>query len=328
MSPGAPQVTNPLPQQLRPDFERLTDGLDQRIPSRRRGRNILVATWNLREFGDLTEKWRSRKGDKALRDLFSLRLIAEVVSRFDVVALQEAQANIKSLRHLIKVLGPAWGFLLIDENRGEEGQGERLAFLYDTRRAKPSGLACELVLPPRVRGQRAVRNDALERQFARTPYAVSFLSSGQTFILVTLHVIYGKRASERTGELRAIARWLRRWADQASDFNQNLIALGDFNIDRQGDPNYEAFTGEGLSPAPEHAGLPRTLPTLRGGKFYDQVAWFTQGGRRKLTLGYEGSGGNFEFDRYVLRRMERVPLSYRISDHYPLWVGFLMPPPG
>jgi hypothetical protein len=28
-----------------------------------------------------------------------------------------------------------------------------------------------------------------------------------------------------------------------------------------------------------------------------QIAWFTEGGRRKLTLGYEGSGGNFEFDR-------------------------------
>jgi hypothetical protein len=105
-----------------------------------------------------------------------------------------------------------------------------------------------------------------------------------------------------------------------------LIALGDFNIDRQGDPKYEAFTGEGLTPAPEHAALPRTLPTLRGGKFYDQIAWFTQSGRRKLTLGYEGRGGNFEFDQYVMRRMERVPLSYRISDHYPLWVEFVVPP--
>jgi len=143
---------------------------------------------------------------------------------------------------------------------------------------------------------------------------------------VTLHVIYGKRASERTAELRAIARWLRRWASRTADFNQNLITLGDFNIDRQGDPNYEAFTGEGLTPAPEHAGLPRTLPTLRGGKFYDQIAWFTQSGRRKLTLGYEGRGGNYEFDQYVMRRMERVPLSYRISDHYPLWVEFVVPP--
>ena len=134
-----------------------------------------------------------------------------------------------------------------------------------------------------------------------------------------------RSARRRSGRF---ARWLRRWASRTADFNQNLIALGDFNIDRQGEPNYEAFTGEGLTPAPEHAGLPRTLPTLRGGKFYDQISWFTQGGRRKLTLGYEGSGGNFEFDRYVLRRMERVPLSYRISDHYPLWVEFLVPPPG
>ena len=168
MSPTLPKVTDPLPYQFRPDFERLTDGLDDEIPARRRGRNILVATWNLREFGDLTEKWRSRKADKPLRDLSSLRLIAEVVSRFDVVALQEVQSNIKALRHLLKVLGPSWAFLLTDENLGREGQGERLAFLFDTRRAKPSGLACELVLPSRVRGQSAVREDALQRQFART----------------------------------------------------------------------------------------------------------------------------------------------------------------
>jgi endonuclease/exonuclease/phosphatase (EEP) superfamily protein YafD len=29
-----------------------------------------------------------------------------------------------------------------------------------------------------------------------------------------------------------------------------------------------------------------------------------------------------------MRRMERVPLSYRISDHYPLWVEFTVPATG
>lgn len=270
--PSPPRVTDPLPKRFAPDLARLNDALDA-VPRKRRGRNILVATWNLREFGKLTEKWRSRAGDKPLRDLFSLRCIHAVVSRFDVVALQEVQQNIQALRRLLELLGPSWGFVMTDENHGTEGGGERLAFLYDTERVKPSGLACELVLPPRVRAQRGVRSRALQAQFARTPYAVSFLSeSGQTFILVTLHILYGDKSAERTPELRAIARWMRRWADQAESFNQNLIALGDFNIDREDDANYRAFTAEGLRPAPEHAGLERTLPGLRAGKFYDQIA--------------------------------------------------------
>jgi hypothetical protein len=33
------------------------------------------------------------------------------------------------------------------------------------------------------------------------------------------------------------------------DWDQNLIALGDFNIDRQDDPLYQAFTSTGLTPA-------------------------------------------------------------------------------
>jgi hypothetical protein len=36
----------------------------------------------------------------------------------------------------------------------------------------------------------------------------------QTFILVTLHVNYGKQAAERIPELKAIADWLAAWAER------------------------------------------------------------------------------------------------------------------
>jgi exonuclease III len=84
--------------------------------------------------------------------------------------------------------------------------------------------------------------DALRRQFARTPYAVSFRSATETFILVTLHITYGSEAAERAPELRGISRWMREWADRINAWSQNLIALGDFNIDRQDDPLWQAFT--------------------------------------------------------------------------------------
>lgn len=47
-------------------------------------------------------------GDAPKRDLASLRHIAEIVSRFDVVALQEVRDDIKSLRHLMRLLGDDW----------------------------------------------------------------------------------------------------------------------------------------------------------------------------------------------------------------------------
>ena len=71
---------------------------------------------------------------------------------------------------------------------------------------KPSGLACELVLPDEWAEH--VADDVFARQFARTPYAVSFRSGGQTFILVTLHVLYGSSSADRVHELKWMARWM------------------------------------------------------------------------------------------------------------------------
>ncbi|NIV96580.1 endonuclease, partial [candidate division KSB1 bacterium] len=52
---------------------------------------------------------------------------------------------------------------------------------------------------------------------------------------VTLHVIFGKEAEDRVPELKAIAEWLAEWAKDINAWGHNLIALGDFNIDRKGD---------------------------------------------------------------------------------------------
>jgi hypothetical protein len=103
------------------------------------------------------------------------------------------------------------------------------------------------------------RPHAVSGRFARPPYAASFLSSGQIFIVITLHVIYGHKPEDRIAELTEIAQWLRDWAEREQSWGHNLICLGDFNIDRAGDPNYQAFTSTGLTPAPELEHLPRTI---------------------------------------------------------------------
>jgi hypothetical protein len=67
-----PEITDPLPQDLAEVFGRLVVALDETIPPRHLDRK-LVATWNLRAFGRVTEKWRSEQDDSPRRDLFDLR---------------------------------------------------------------------------------------------------------------------------------------------------------------------------------------------------------------------------------------------------------------
>lgn len=319
-----PTITDPPPDGVVGELANLDQALDAAVPARHVDRNLLVATWNLRAFGGLTDRWVAGNGDSPKRDLAGLRAIGQIVSRFDVIALQEVRGNLRALRHLLAWLnrvGDIWGMLLTDVTRGRAGNDERMAFLFDTRRIKPCGLACELVVPPE---RDDIEQGAFGRQFARTPYACSFLGAGDTFILVTLHVLYGQSPAGRVGELRAIARWLADWAGNVNAYHHNLIALGDFNIDRKGDPLYQAFTSTGLTvPDALHA-VPRTIFGSSTDRHYDQIAWFSSDTGRipKLSLQPTGGAGSFDFTGLVHRQLTRQQLSWRISDHLPLWVEF------
>jgi hypothetical protein len=234
------------------------------------------------------------------------------------------RGRLGALRYLLEALGRHWAVIMTDVARGRAGNDERMAFLFDLRRAKPSGLACELVVD--IESETEVAAAALDRQFARTPYAVSFACNGAELTLVTLHVIYGNEPQRRK-ELVEIAEWLAGWARHEKEWNQNLIALGDFNIDRHGDPLYDAFTSTGLTPAEELNEVPRSIFDQPGkGKFYDQIAWFVEPGRGPvLNLGYLGAG-SFDFVPLLRGGLSKVSLSWKVSDHYPLWVEFEAPP--
>ncbi len=324
-------VSDRPPAPVRKELEGLRAALDEVVPAKRLDHNLLVATWNLRAFGGLTERWEAGDDDSPKRDLRSLVAIAEIASRFDVVALQEVRGDLKALRHLLRSLGDHWGLILTDVTRGHKGNDERMAFLFDTRRLRLSGLAAELVLPEEWKG--VALGDRALRQFARTPYAVSFLAGGrgyrQTFILVTVHIVYGDDAGDRTPELAALADWAATMARDVNSYDQNLIVLGDFNIERAGDANYQAFVSTGLQVPAELVDFPRTLPGA-GGKttFYDQIAWFAgEGGVPALSLHYSGRAGIFDFVGHVYPQLSAQELSWRVSDHYPLWVEFLTNPP-
>jgi exonuclease III len=286
----------------------------------KRAKNLLIGSWNLRAFGDLTQKWSAAAGDSPKRDWRAVALIAVILARFDVIAVQEIRRETEALRFLLSRLGPNWRVITSDVTEGDEGNGERLSFIYDSTRVQPSGLVGEIVLPSTV--------EEPARQFARSPYAASFRREGVEFILTSVHIIWGKNVAERIPELTRFANWMRRWADQPTDWNQNLLVLGDFNIDRMGSDLYKALFSTGLFPPAELNEVPRTIFSNDKNKnFYDQIAWFSDFEsvtmENMLTgLRYEGVAGSFDFLPFTFQGKTKNEVSWRISDHYPLWIEF------
>jgi hypothetical protein len=145
---------------------------------------------------------------------------------------------------------------------------------------------------------------------------------------VTLHVKYGDEPADRTTELRGIARWMREWAERTNAWPQDLIALGDFNIDRRDDPLLEAFTSTGPTVPPDLADVPRSVFAEPGeattDKYYDQIAWFAEiDGAGGLSMDYR-RGGFVNFLPYVYTHTDltKEEICRLISDHYPLWAEF------
>jgi endonuclease/exonuclease/phosphatase family metal-dependent hydrolase len=283
------------------------------IPAKQSDRNLVIGTWNIRAFGDVHPAWEENPGSPK-RNLRALAYLAEVVERFDVLAVQEVKRDLSGIRRLLDWLGPDWGLIVTDVTLGAEGNAERLAFLFDRRRVQPSGLAGEIVLAPTPAGDPV-------RQFARTPYAVGFRAGTTAFVLVTAHILFGAVPAEREPELRAIAahvaREMRDRAERAPTEEGNLIVLGDFNIDRRGDdPLFQAFVSSGLT-------VPEPLREVRSAvgtvaKHYDQIAWFMGA----LDLPFSGRAGAIDFAGAVYRDLSLREMSFRVSDHLPLWVEF------
>lgn len=313
----------PMPRTVRDDLDGLSTALDAAIPAKIVDRNLLIATWNIRSFGAYNPAWVGGLRATPKRDRQSLHAIAEIIRRFDVTAIQEVKSDTSSLRAVYEILGSHWSLILSDVTEGQLGNNERLAFLFDTRRVKLSGLACEIVIPTEHLGRPAAAH--LERQFARSPYAVGFSAAGHTITLVSLHVVWGTSTRERVSELAAIAEWLSRWSQDKNAWDHNLITLGDFNIERRGDDFYTAFTSTGLTIAPDLLDARRSVFTQdRGNAAYDQIAWFDDARTsRPLTLPFL-RGGSFDFTSTGLpsRHLEASQLSWRLSDHLPLWAEF------
>jgi len=283
------------------------------IPAKKLDRNLILGSWNIRSFGDYYDAWSENSGSPK-RNLRAMVYIAEVIQHFDVIAIQELKRNTSAMQYLLEEhLGNDWGLLMSDVTAGDKGNTERLAFIYDRRRVQTSGLAGEIVLPPNDTG------DPVE-QFDRTPYVVGFRTDHEQFSMLTTHIRYGDQDTDRIAEIESIARYAAKELYERAKTTpegRNLIIMGDFNIDSRGDnPLFKAFTSTGLI-VPEQL---LNMKTTYGSdpKFYDQIAWFMDG----LESFNQYDAGVINFADAVFKELTLRQMSYRVSDHFPLWVAF------
>jgi endonuclease/exonuclease/phosphatase family metal-dependent hydrolase len=286
-----------------------------RIPEKVLDHNLIIGTWNIRAFGEIFRSWDENPGNPK-RNFRAMVYIAEIIRRFDVIAIQEVKRDISGLRMLLdELLGSNWGLVISDVSGGSKGNSERLTYIYDKRRVQPSGLAGEIVLPLTDEGNPA-------QQFDRTPYIVGFQTANEKFSLLTAHIRYGKTPADRLGEISTLSQYIAteiRQRAKSGPEEGNLIVLGDFNIDERGEnPLFKAFISTGLVVPEQLLNLKSTYDSKP--KFYDQVAWFMDG----LNLTYTGQAGVIDFAGAVYKDLPLSQMSYRLSDHFPLWTEFLI----
>lgn len=99
---------------------------------------LRIATWNIREFD--TKKYGGRLKE-------SLYYIAEIISHFDLIALQEVREDLGALNAVIGILGKhEWSYIATDVTEGRPGNRERMVFVYNNNKVRFTNIAGEITL--------------------------------------------------------------------------------------------------------------------------------------------------------------------------------------
>jgi endonuclease/exonuclease/phosphatase family metal-dependent hydrolase len=268
----------------------LREQLDHDVPGKDAEQNLLLATWNIRDLG----KSGDRRG-------FGPRLpethfyIAEVLSRFDMVAVQEVN-ELDEWETIMDILGPEWDYIATDVTDPKlGGNGERMTFVFDKRKVWFKNIAGEIVLPrdmliSKVEVEVAGEHISAGKQFRRTPFIGSFQSGWLKFDVCTVHIYYGETSGaalqERIEEIRTIASYLSGRADEALKADKALILLGDFNIVHPEHQTMKALLDEGFV-VPECLRKPTNIGETN---YYDQLAFKTKPGVIEYVDASPGAG--------------------------------------
>ena len=267
------------------------------IRARKSDSLLLLATWNIRDFDSNKFGWGPRLPE-------TFYYIAEMISCFDLVAVQEVNRDLRPLERVIAILGREWDYIVTDTTEGPGGNGERMAFVFNTEKVWFRKIAGEVVLPD---GQLIVARKKVKsgtqpeiapttvetrQQFARSPFLVAFQSGWFRFSLCTVHIYYGSdsgdQLQQRIDEIRKLVAFFAKRQDSENPETdrlgaaENYILLGDFNVVSPKHETMKALQSKGFKVPAEIDG---DKVRKTGDHFYDQIAVRVKDRRFKVVGG-------------------------------------------
>ncbi len=278
---------------------------------------LLIATWNIANLGAQDRPPRA------------LRVIAHILSRFDLIAVQEVNDNYRTFERIVGMLDGDFDFIVSDK----AGNAERLAFIYRDDKLTLDKLWGEVALNKNEYPKRTVTahyrengQDKTEKfqnlrfvPFDRNPFIGSFRSGKLGFVLANAHLYFGgfqnstdpkKRAkyARRVLEIFALSRWADRVSRGGNAWDRDIILLGDLNVPNmdQNESTIKALKEFGWSSldyvSNQTIGTDPTQLSHVGGtnlgndKTYDQIALAPTSLRGKVS-----KFGVFDFDNAVFK---------------------------
>ena len=317
--PSFPKPAFDFNYQVATETQRLRDYRDTKpgraIPAKQSDR-LLVASWNIANLG------QQQRRDK------DHQVIAEIISWFDIVAIQETKDDLSGLRGLQSHLPASWRALFSDKG----GNDERMAFLYDSDKVSLLEKVGEIAVPPKDHKWIKLPGvTSVFKGFDRNPFLAAFQAGSFRFVLVNVHLFYGSPGKadveRRALEAYATSRWADLRGDDKHAYARDIIPLGDFNLPKvePGDLIYTALRRRGLI-RPEHS--TRIASAIASDSDYDQILFLPGQTGDEFT----GNIGVFDFDGAIFRGLWDNPnrsatdfrnfVRYYISDHRPLWAEF------
>jgi len=270
---------------------RSNDAVDERetaaVTHARDGGVIRVASFNIQVF----DESKARKPHV-------VEVLAAIVRRFDVVAIQEIRAANQQLLpafvEQINADGHRYDYV-IDTRQGRTGCDDQYAFVFDTATIQVDRSACYniddphdlLHWPPLVCAFR-VRDVRPEEAF--------------TFVMINVHTDLDK-VEEEVNALAEVYRAVR----QASAGEDDIILLGSLNTD-------DCQLGNLAEIAGIRAAISGVATNTRGTKQYDNIVFHEQS-----TTEFTGRAGVFDVMRALNLTMQQT---LEISDHLPVWAEF------
>ncbi len=310
--------------------------LDFNVEIKKNDNNLLLASWNIKEFGHLK---------KRLPD--SYFYIAEIINRFDLIAVQEVKSTLDDLLIIMRLLGKDWAYLINDITGGRAGNSERFAYIYNTKRVEFSGLAGEIVLWDKFSENLSIR------QLKRTPYITGFRSGWKSFAIINVHLNPDNTPAARElrlQEVKALAEAIKDKVMQKSFWTENLILTGDFNLYADNKDIMKILDDYGFKELQTLSGQPTnvtgtesydkiyfrenkyfTVPKLTGRgnggvlKFFDAIYRMDQFADYKTEmLNHKGDSSSLNSDEAFKTYFERYWRKIQMSDHYPIWLELLI----